>query len=121
MKAITLTLPFPPSSNNLYTVARGRKILSAAGRRYQTDVALLVWQAGKPRAPQGRLAVELEVYPPDRRRRDIANLEKVCVDSVKLAGCIEDDSLIDRLLITRREVVKGGKVVVRITAYEGEK
>lgn len=120
-RAIRLELPFPPTTNNLTAVVRGRKILSAEGRAYYALVRGLLLAARTPRAPAGvQLAVEMDVYPPDRRRRDIANLEKASIDGVVHAGIIADDSLIDRLVITRRAVVAGGKVVLTIRPYDPE-
>lgn len=116
---VTLTLPFPTTANNVHSVARGRKVLSARGRRYKQTVATAVLVAGLPKAPPGaRLKVTLDVYPPDRRKRDIANCEKAVVDSCVAAGVLEDDCLIDELLIRRREVFKGGKVVITFEALE---
>lgn len=116
---VTLSLPYPPSTNALYNPVRGRFILSAAGRAYHREVALAVLLAGRPQAPAGRLRVALDVFPPDRRRRDIANVEKVVTDSLVGAGVMVDDCLIDRWEITRRAVVRGGRLVVCVGAWEG--
>lgn len=117
---ITLTLPYPPSVNGMYVPVRGRLILSAKGRKYHSDVLAAVMEAGTPKAPPGRLHLSLELYPPDRRRRDIGNAEKVMSDALVHAGVMTDDSLIDRMELTRREVVRGGKCVVTITQWEPE-
>lgn len=117
---LTLTLPFPPSANNLHFVAGRRKVLSKRGRQYYADVAALVMETGYPKAPPGRLAVVVEVHPSSRRRLDIMNFEKALFDSLKHAGVIEDDSLIDDCRFLRRGVVKGGKMVVTFSAFQGE-
>ena len=62
----------------------------------------------------GRLRVELLLYPPDRRRRDIDNYAKSLLDSLTKAGVWEDDSQIDELTIKRCEIIKGGYVDVSI-------
>lgn len=121
MKPIVLTLPYPPSVNHLYAVVRGRKVLSADGRAYQQEVALAVLQQGRPKAPDDlRLRVAIDLHPPDRRRRDVANAEKACVDAIVRCGVIDDDCLIDRLILTRRDVIAGGSVVLTIDAWHGE-
>lgn len=107
---IVLELPYPVSANNLHFVRGGRKVLSQAGRDYHEAVLAAVLAAGLPKLAPGRLSAMLEVFPPDRRRRDVANTEKLVVDSVVRAGCIEDDCLIDGFLIRRGGVVKGGAV-----------
>lgn len=113
---IRLLMPWPPSSNNLYFVRNNRKVLSEEGRLYHAEVLGAVLEAGSPRLLANcRLEAILDVYPPDRRRRDLANFEKVATDSAKLAGVIEDDCLIDRWVITRRDVVAGGLIVLSLS------
>ena len=63
---------------------------------------------------KGRLALCMDAFPPDRRRRDLDNLQKAPLDSLEHAGVYENDSQID-LLVTRRMVVRpDGRMVVRI-------
>lgn len=63
----------------------------------------------------GRLCAKIELYPPDRRRRDIDNLLKPLLDALTHGGAIADDELFDELTITRQSVVSGGLVVVYIS------
>ena len=113
-----LTLPYPPSTNGLYAAVRGRLILSARGRAYHADVLAAVAEAGLPKAPAGRLRVEVDLSPPDRRRRDIMNCEKCLTDSLVAAAVLKDDCLIDRFEITRMPPTPGGSCVVRISKWE---
>jgi len=62
----------------------------------------------------GRLAIRLYAYPPDRRRRDLDNILKATLDSLTYAEVIEDDSLFDRIYIERRSPVKDGKLEISI-------
>ena len=64
-----------------------------------------------------RLAVKVEVYPPDRRRRDIDNVQKPILDALEKGQAYEDDSQIDLLISQRCNLVRGGAVVVRATDY----
>jgi crossover junction endodeoxyribonuclease RusA len=41
MNRLTLTLPLPPSINHQYATVQGRRVLSAAGRRYKKEVCRL--------------------------------------------------------------------------------
>ena len=57
----------------------------------------------------------LEVYPPDRRKRDVSNIPKAVEDAITKAEIIwVDDEQIDDLRIIRREVRKPACVVVHI-------
>lgn len=120
--AITLVLPWPPSVNRLWRSVQGRAILSREGRAYRQQVALVVREQEKSVAPLvGRLAVEIDLYPPDRRRRDIDNLSKALLDGLTHAGVWLDDSLIDVLTLRRCQPVAVGRVEVRIEEIECEK
>ena len=106
-----LTLPWPPSTNHYWMAARGRVILTADARAYHYAITRLI---GPLRAPQGRLRVELHAYPPDRRRRDLDNLQKVLLDSLTCAKFWDDDELIDDLRIVRREQIKDGQIIFSV-------
>lgn len=116
-KQVTLTLPYPPTTNHAYTIARGRKVKTAAARGYAQHVATLT-RAQAPATTltrEHRLAVTVAVHPPDRRRRDLANVEKLVVDAV-MSTLGLDDSQIDDLRLTRCERVDGGRLIVGIYA-----
>lgn len=111
-----LNLPFPPSVNQYYRSPNkgplaGRTLISEKGRAYRDAVRILA-SAGKPIA--GRVAVVIEAFMPDNRRRDLDNLTKALLDSLTHAGVWLDDSQIDDLRIIRRGVLKGGLVRVCI-------
>ncbi|MFQ3588543.1 MAG: RusA family crossover junction endodeoxyribonuclease [Fimbriimonadaceae bacterium] len=117
-----LELPYPPSVNHLWRRVGHRTLLSRRGRAYRRQVHNLL-VAGRVRPLEGRLAVTVEVHPPDRRRRDLDNLQKGLFDAMQHAGVFLDDSQIDELHILRCECVPGGLVrvcVMPLTATEPE-
>ncbi len=69
-----------------------------------------------PRKPPagGRIALCMDAFPPDRRRRDLDNIQKPVLDSLEHAGVYEDDSQIDLLLTRRCEVTKHGRVEIHL-------
>lgn len=116
---ITLTLPFPPTVNTYWrhVPMRGgvRSLISKRGREYRTAVAEQVVVQRASHALSGRLSVEVVAHPPDRRKRDIDNLSKSLLDALGAAGVYGDDGQIDRLVLTRGDVERGGRVAVTIS------
>jgi crossover junction endodeoxyribonuclease RusA len=105
----TLEMPYPPSFNHAYTMWQGRRILSAENRQYRQHIRQQVRQAGA-RTLLGPLAVRLELYPPDLRRRDCDNAEKMILDALQQAGLFVDDSQIVWLLTVKGPIVTNGRV-----------
>lgn len=118
-KRLSIDLPWAPSVNHYWktTSRRGRPIvlLTEAGERYRTEVAISVVQQRVPRgALTGRLALSIEAYPPDRRCRDIDNLFKGILDGLKHAAVLRDDGDIDELSIRRLHTEPHGRIHVAI-------
>ena len=106
-------LPYPPSLNRAYRTYRGRVILSKVARDY---VKLVADEVGSRKLMlSSRLSVVFHIYPPDKRKRDIANTEKLICDSMTKAGVWNDDSLIDSLHLIRCSPENNGRVVVSIS------
>ena len=115
----TVTLPWPPSTNriwrNVSVAGKPRTLLSQEGRVYRkaaADACQVAKLAGKQISD--RLALRLVVQAPDRRARDLDNTVKAVQDALTHAGVWLDDSQIDRLLVERGPVVKGGMVSVTV-------
>lgn len=110
---IELELPYPPSVNHYWRTWRGRVLISRPGRAYRAAVAGIMRTARVEPLP-GPLAINIELYPPDGRRRDADNALKALNDSLQHGGAFHDASQIVWLLIEKAQIVPGGKVVVRI-------
>jgi crossover junction endodeoxyribonuclease RusA len=109
-----LTLPYPPSLNTAYRVYRNRIILSKIARKYVDKVKESVSEQNTAEKLTGRLDVTYFVYPPDKRKRDIANTEKLVSDCLTKSGVWNDDSQIDKLLIVRCQSDYPGRIEVKI-------
>ena len=109
-----VSLPWPPTVNTYWRHANkgGTTIVYVAkeGQIYRTAVQGLV--ATKRKLHTARLRVEIEAWPPDKRKRDLDNILKSLLDALTYAGIWEDDSQIDDLRIYRATI--GGMVKVRI-------
>ena len=108
---IKLQLPFPPSINHAYSLLRGRPVLTQQTRAYRQRVRGLVRSSGIPTL-LGPLAVRLELFPPDDRRRDCDNAQKSLLDALVQAGAFVDDSQIVWLLSVKAPSQPDGKAVV---------
>lgn len=110
---LTLELPFPPSLNHYYRHLGHVTLISRRGRAYREAVmALLAVQKIEPLS--GPLDLVVELFPPDRRKRDADNFHKCLSDALQHAGVFHDDSQVVHLEIWKHDPVKGGKVVVHI-------
>lgn len=104
---IWVTLPWPPTCNNLYIQVGNRRVMSREGKQYVKDVAKACDQQGIAHVI-GRITVEMWAHPPDHRRRDLNNLWKVLLDSLVKAGVFGDDEQIDHETVHRESVEKDG-------------
>jgi Holliday junction resolvase RusA-like endonuclease len=106
-------LPYPPSINHYWRRVGNQTLISREGRRFRARV-LTILAALHVEPMTGPLHVEVDLHPPDRRRRDIDNVQKALLDALQHGGAYEDDGQIDRLVLTRCACAEGGKTVVRI-------
>lgn len=110
---LELELPYPPSVNHYWRRVGARTLISRGGRAFREAVCSILAARGiRPIA--GPLVVEVTIHPPDRRRRDIDNIQKALLDSLQHGGAYGDDSQIVRLTIEKCEPLDGGKTIVRI-------
>ena len=120
-----LTLPFPPSVNTYWRAPnsgplKGRHLISAKGRAYQSAAcAAIIEQLRRlPKPSNSPASVEIVLFPPDARRRDIDNYNKALFDALTHAGVWEDDSQVKRMLVEWGPQVAGGRVEITITTHE---
>ena len=107
--SVVLELPWPPSVNHYWRHVGAKVLISREGRAYRQVVGGIVL-AERVAKLEGRLAVRVMAYPPDKRRRDLDNLLKALLDALEHAGVYDDDGQIDQLTIERGHTHKGGKV-----------
>jgi crossover junction endodeoxyribonuclease RusA len=110
MTAVSFTLPFPPSVNGLF---------SGKARRY-ASTAYKAWKAeARPHVPGAHVAgpysLELIFDRPDRRARDLGNLEKAVSDLIVERGLVIDDSCCQRIVLAWSDAPPQRDAVVRVT------
>lgn len=111
----TIKLPYPPSLNRYYAPFRGRPTITPVGRAYRQRVTeILTPQFEHIDNYATELQVWVEVMLPDRRRRDLDNLNKALLDAITHSGVWEDDSLIHDLRLVKVGVERPGFVRLHI-------
>ncbi len=56
----------------------------------------------------------MDAFPPDRRRRDLDNIQKPVLDAMQHAGVYLDDSQVDLLVTRRCDVLPGGRLGIAV-------
>lgn len=110
---MVIQLPYPPSVNHYWRRVGHRTLISREGRTFRRNVCALLGGSGRP-PRNGRIALCMDAFPPDRRRRDLDNLQKPLLDALEHAGIYEDDSQIDLLVTRRMMICPSGQIVVHI-------
>jgi len=114
-----LELSYPPSINHYFSYYQGRPVLSKDARSYRHHVRRIAIAKGiKPL--MGPLHIHIDIFPPDKRRRDIDNCFKSVLDALQHAGVFWDDSQIIVLHAVKYPAAKDGCVVVKIHEMEDE-
>ncbi len=115
---LVLSLPYPPSVNTIWRTTRGGlTYMSKRGKDYRKEIVALCADVNPVEGP---LRMVVDIYPPDRRKRDIDNICKALLDSLEKAGVYKDDNQICDLRLRRCEVIKGGAVFVSISKHVGK-
>ncbi|MFO0915322.1 MAG: RusA family crossover junction endodeoxyribonuclease [Pirellulales bacterium] len=110
---LRLELPFPPSVNHYWRRVGPRTLISRGGRAFRQAVCSILAAQGV-RPMDGPLEIFIDLYPPDRRRRDADNANKALLDALAHGGAYFDDSQLVHIDIWKRYPVLGGKTVVRL-------
>ncbi len=121
MNDVHIELPFPPTVNSYYGhTKRGIKYITKNGKSFREACAeQCLHQNAYNLKLDYPLQVDVILYPPDKRQRDLDNYMKALLDALTLANVWEDDSLIDGLTIHRGKLTKGGKCAVRVAEHHG--
>ena len=124
---IELTLPYPPSVNHYKRL--GRLTRTKSGKIYQprvnTDLTKqYFWKVLMRMRTEGiksfhgaTISAEVDVYPPDKRKRDLDGILKVLLDAMQHGGLYDDDNQISRLVVTRMDIIDQGQIIVRISEH----
>jgi crossover junction endodeoxyribonuclease RusA len=91
---IELSIPFPPSVNRLWRATKTGKVYRSKEYVDWTKEALWeIKEQAKRRRISGQYKLTIEAVRPDKRKRDIGNLEKAINDALVHSGIVDDDHL----------------------------
>lgn len=115
-----IVLPWPHQSQN--PNSRVHWTVKAKHAKEQREAARLIamskgWH--KAAWPEGELAVVIDAYPPDRRRRDRDNIQrclKSAFDGISDAIGV-DDSMFVPMTNLKKETRKPGEIRIRISKF----
>ena len=111
---VRINLPFPPTVNHIWQSSGKRRYLSKEYEAFLGMVQVIVAREKVPQFGKKRLAVEIGLYWPNKRRGDIDNRAKAVLDSLGRCKVFDDDEQVDSLMISRENIVKGGLCVVTL-------
>lgn len=97
---------------------RGRTHISTEGQAYRDNVARIIKDKTLDIGLSTPLKIRIECHMPDRRRRDLDNLQKAVFDALTKSGFWLDDQQVDDYRVKRMPIVKGGRLELTITELE---
>lgn len=118
MNTYRISLAWPPSNNRYYRHNRGRTHISEEGKKYRDLVAEIIKEEMLDIGITSPLKVRIECHMPDRRRRDLDNLQKAAFDALTKAGFWMDDVQVVDYRVVKMPIVKGGRLELTITELE---
>lgn len=113
-----ISLPFPPTTNNLYLNAKGKGRIPTP--RYSAWRTQALWEIRIQRAKPvtGPVHVHIRLVAPDKRRRDADNTFKAVLDALATGNVIEDDSSAYVRRLSTEWAEAGEPCIVTITPVE---
>jgi len=124
--SVSLTLPYPTSVNRIWRSGKSRKgrtvVYTSDEYKAWINEAYVSWLQQRNqlsvKSVHGRYSITVYANPPDKRRRDLGNLEKVISDFLQTVAVVDDDSMACRILLEWDEVeTASGSVRVFISPY----
>ncbi len=105
MREITLNLPYPIgiSVNNIWKRSKQGIYVNPKAKVYRDTI--YYYTRGIETFEEKDLEVDIKMYPPDRRTRDVDNVLKSIFDALQYAKVINSDYQIKRAIIERYDPV----------------
>ena len=114
---LQFSLPYPPTINHYYIHSSKRNVIGKKGVAYRNDVYYAVRGKKPAEALTTRLSLTITAIMPDKRKRDLDNIQKAVLDSLQNAGVYVDDSQIDDLRVIRGPIQSPGRLKIEIREF----
>jgi len=111
-----ISMPYPPSVNGIYTRSKYGVFVKEKVRQYKKQVYFTL-RNKVISFGDASVCLDITIYPPDKRERDIDNILKIPFDCLQLLTVVNRDSQINDLTLHRRGVVEGGRLDLIIYPY----
>lgn len=111
---VRLSLPWPPSANNLFVNLGKRRVPSRDYAAWRKEAGWTL-QAQRPPKFRGPVAIGIELHAPHARRYDLDNKSKALLDLLVIHEVIPDDNSdrVRELTVKRVDVGAPCTVIVR--------
>lgn len=113
---IRIELPYPPTANNLFINTTRGRIKAPGYKAWFAKASINI--KDKHRQSLGPYSLSICARRPDKRKRDLANLEKAVSDLLVEHGVVQDDSLCERLTMQWDDQLPADCVVL-VQPFEG--
>lgn len=111
---MTLLLPYPPSVNRLWRFSGPRMYRTKVYAEWADEASRILRSQNTPAKPiDYPIAMELAVGRPDKRKRDIDNVNKAVLDLLEAIEVVENDHYIHDLRSYWSEEVSGVQVMIK--------
>lgn len=122
---VFIKLPYPPSVNHCYghcsKQGKAFVFLHKKGKEYFEKVSCeIVAQKIKPIKDAKDMTVQIVANTPDKRVRDVDNILKLALDSLKKAGVVGDDRYFNWVIVGRGEVDPTGEGSLEVSIWKGK-
>lgn len=111
-----ITLPYPPSVNHYKGQTKtGRHFLTKHARLYRDTVKERCVTV--PKFIDSFIKIEVVCYLPDRRKRDLTNIDKCLLDALQYAEVFNDDFYVDKISYERARDLEGNLIISKNNGF----
>ena len=114
-RVCAFSMPYPPSVNGMYNRSPHGVFVKEKVKQYKKEVyftlrnKIICFE-------DASVFLDISIYPPDKRERDIDNILKVTFDCIQLLTIVNRDSQIQDLAVHRKFVIEKGRIDLIIHA-----